>query len=164
MGLLLLWGILGVHVGPDVRVGVHVIPELAQVGVLVDEVGGEAVEDAALEPAEQPPHGDVGHGHGLAHEEPSGAVVLEHLVQGREIEGQLPVVSAQLGPGRLFLLGVLHAHGRPHRDGHVGGRVYDLIDLGRGEVIVLSSTDCTVRKRATFRNRVLYDRGLMSGV
>ena len=64
---LLLRGVLGLHVGLDVGVGVHVVPELAEERVLVDEVGGEAVEDAALEPAEQPPHGDVGHRHGLAY-------------------------------------------------------------------------------------------------
>ena len=54
---------------PDVLVGVHVVPELAEEGVLVDEVGGQAVEHAALEPAQQPPHGDVAHRHRLAHEE-----------------------------------------------------------------------------------------------
>ena len=67
---------------PDVRVGVHVVPELAEERVLVDEVGGEAIEDAALEPPEQPPHGDVRHSHGLSHEEARRAVVLE-VVNGR---------------------------------------------------------------------------------
>ena len=134
---LLLRGVLGLHVRPDVGVGVHVDPELAEEGILVDEVGGEATEDAALEPAEQPPHGDVRDGHGLAHEESRRPVVLEDLVEGLEVLGHLAVVGNQLGPGRLLLLLVLHPHGRAHLNGHVGRRVDDLVDLGGRKVIIL---------------------------
>ena len=136
---LLLGRVLGLHVRPDVGVGVHVDPELAEQGILVDEVGGEAPEDAALEPPEQPPHGDVRDGHGLAHEESRRPVVLEDLVEGLEVLGHLAVVGNQLGPGRLLLLLVLHprGHGGAHLNGHVGRRVDYLVDLGGRKVVIL---------------------------
>ena len=73
----------------------------------------------------------------LTHEEARRAIVLEDLVQGDEVLGELAVVRDQRGPGGLLRVGVLHHHCRAHRDGHVGGRVDDLVDLGRRKVVIL---------------------------